>query len=656
MLKVSVVVPAYNTGPYVEECAPSLLNQSLDPDEYEVIYVDDGSSDDTLARLQKLAAEHPNVQVHTQPNSGWPGKPRNVGMRHARGEYIQFVDHDDMLGREALERLYEQGKRNRADVVVGKISSTMVRPSRLFRYTVDVCTIDNDELMQSLSPHKMFRRAFLEEHGLRFPEGPWALEDQLFLSAAYLAAERISILADYPCYYWRKRDDGGNNIGSWFSERHDFFGNLRTVVRQIKSVTGPGDLQDRLLHRHYYSELLSRAREPEILTVGPQVQRPRFEAARRLALEEFPPSVRDGLPAVSRLRAELLERGDFDAAVELAKRTREIKVRTEVVDLCWQEGRLTADVRLSLERGGGEPLVLVERDGRLLLDPDMLHGVPGAGDWEVGDPFRLAYGELVVRDRDRGDWWYPPGDAKVWLEPLGGGRSQLVVTGRLCLDPLTLAGGRALERGVHDVWMFVKLLGTERLAPLTGDGVPGAMAAAGPALVGSPVRIAIPYWTTSGQLALDMDERLRCLADDLGHGPNARCSRRRLRPASPAVLPLPLAAAERLGVRVRIGEGKQAVTVPAELVPGPPPALRVPGRATAPAGRQPVVLVTSTRPAHKSQPVAYAVVRAGRITRLEGPGYVASAGQRLLDAGARNRQIRGARRLLSRAAGRVLGR
>jgi len=58
-----------------------------------------------------------------------------------------------------------------------------------------------------MSPHKMFRREFIEEHGLRFPEGPWILEDLLFVSAAYLKAERISILADYPCYYWMKRDD-----------------------------------------------------------------------------------------------------------------------------------------------------------------------------------------------------------------------------------------------------------------------------------------------------------------------------------------------------------------------------------------------------------------------------------------------------------------
>ena len=126
-VKVSVVVPVYNTGKYVDECAPSLLGQSLPADEYEVIYVDDGSTDDTLTRLEKIAAGHLNVQVHTRPNSGWPGAAQSRH-RHAKGEYIQFVDHDDMLGPEALERLYEHAKRNDADVVLGKMSSTMVVP------------------------------------------------------------------------------------------------------------------------------------------------------------------------------------------------------------------------------------------------------------------------------------------------------------------------------------------------------------------------------------------------------------------------------------------------------------------------------------------------------------------------------------------------
>jgi glycosyltransferase involved in cell wall biosynthesis len=635
-IKVSVIVPVYNTGKYVDECAPSLLGQSLPADEYEIIYVDDGSTDDTLGRLEKIAATHPNVQVHTRPNSGWPGAPRNLGMEHARGEYVQFVDHDDMLGPEALERLYEHARRNDADVVLGKMSSTMVRPRRLFRHTVDACTIENDELMQSMSPHKMFRRAFVEEHGLRFPEGPWILEDLAFVSAAYLKAERISVLADYPCYYWMKRDDGGNNTRHRFNPRHGFWPNCRSIVRRIKDGTAPSDdvdaLQNRLLHRLYHVEILSRAREPEILREDPAEQRQRFEAAREVALEEFPAAVREGLPAVSRLRAGLLERGDFDGAVALAERVREVKARSEVAGQRWEDGRLVADVTLDLVRGDGEPLALVERDGTWWLDPELLDGVPGAeGGWEVPDPFRLAYAELVVKDRDRDDWWYPEGDLEVRLQPVGDGRSRLVATGRLSLDPERLAGGRPLERGVHDVWAYVQLLGVDRMVRVTGDGAPGSPAT-GPALTGG--RLALPYWTGSGQLALDVDQRQRRIGPDTAGAASANAAR------GERSLPLAYVAATD-GVPAPVKVTVSALTVEAELIPGAEGTtarLRLPARLALPAGRHPVTLPKA------GAPVAYAVVRRGALLRLEGPAYKAGAGRRLLDAVAGHRRMRTAGR------------
>ena len=637
-VKVSVIVPVYNTGKYIDECAPSLLGQSLPADEYEVLYVDDGSTDDTLGRLEKLAGTHPNVQVHTRPNSGWPGAPRNLGMKHAKGEYIQFVDHDDTLGPEALERLYEHAKRNDADVVLGKMSSTMVRPRRLFRHTVDACTIENDELMQSMTPHKMFRRAFVEEHGLRFPEGPWFFEDMLFVSAAYLKAERISVLADYPAYYWMKRDDGGNNTQHRFDPRFGFWPNVRTIVRQIKDGTTPSDdldaLQNRLLHRNYHVEILSRTREPEILREDPAEQRPRFEAARELALTEFPAAVREGLPAVSRLRAALLEAGDFDGAVALAERVREVKARSEVGELRWENGRLVADIALELLRGDGEPLVLVERDGKQYLDPELLAGVPGTeGGWEVPDPFRLAYAELVVKDRDREDWWYPEGDLEVRLKSLGDGRSQVIAGGQLALDPERLAGGRPLERGVHDVWAYVQLLGVDRMVRVTGDGP-----AAGPALTGG--RLALPYWTVKGQLALDIDQRQRQLGPDTAVVAAANSER-----GEGSSLPLPYLAATADSAPARVKVTVATLAVNAELLPNTGTGaaqLRLPGRLKLPSGRHPVSLPKT------AGPLAYAVVRDGTVLRLEGPAYEAGSGRRLLDSVADNRQVRRVRRKLGK--------
>lgn len=171
-VKVSVIVPVHNPGPAIEDCVASLLRQSLPPDAYEVIFVDDGSTDATPARLDALAAEDPRVRVIHQENSGWAGKPRNVGIDASRGEYVMFVDDDDHLGDEALERMYAYGVANDADVVVGKMAGKgRAVPVELFRTNRPRASVEDAPLIDSLTPHKMVRRAFLVRTGLRFPEG-----------------------------------------------------------------------------------------------------------------------------------------------------------------------------------------------------------------------------------------------------------------------------------------------------------------------------------------------------------------------------------------------------------------------------------------------------------------------------------------------------
>ena len=119
---MSVIVPVYNPGANIDDCIDSLLGQSLPPEEYEVIFVDDGSTDETPARLDALAAEHEHVRVEHIPNSGWPGKPRNIGIEMARGEYVYFVDNDDWIGkRRAASGCTTARVRDEADIVIGKV-------------------------------------------------------------------------------------------------------------------------------------------------------------------------------------------------------------------------------------------------------------------------------------------------------------------------------------------------------------------------------------------------------------------------------------------------------------------------------------------------------------------------------------------------------
>src|SRR4051812_11043610 len=160
MPKVTVIVPVYNPGADIDDCIESLLDQTLSPDELELIFVDDGSTDGTPARLDALAAAHRNVRVQHIPNSGWPGKPRNVGLDLATGDYVFFVDNDDRVERDGLERAHAMAVQDRADVVIGKVVGHGSRrvPRDLFTENRHAVAFEPG-LLALLTPHKLFSRA-----------------------------------------------------------------------------------------------------------------------------------------------------------------------------------------------------------------------------------------------------------------------------------------------------------------------------------------------------------------------------------------------------------------------------------------------------------------------------------------------------------------
>src|SRR3954449_12530186 len=121
MPTVSVIVPVFEPGERIEPLIDSLLAQSLPAGELELLFVDDGSADGTFARLERLAAEHGHVQARQIEHSGWPSRPRNVGLDAATGEFVFFADQDDRLDLAALERLVARARADEADVVVGKV-------------------------------------------------------------------------------------------------------------------------------------------------------------------------------------------------------------------------------------------------------------------------------------------------------------------------------------------------------------------------------------------------------------------------------------------------------------------------------------------------------------------------------------------------------
>ena len=107
-LKLSIIIPVYNVEKYIEVCIESLYKQNISEDEFEVILINDGSTDNSLSILQRFEIQHTNITVISQRNQGL-SVTRNNGIKAAKGEYILFVDSDDLIIKNSLKTLLGTG-------------------------------------------------------------------------------------------------------------------------------------------------------------------------------------------------------------------------------------------------------------------------------------------------------------------------------------------------------------------------------------------------------------------------------------------------------------------------------------------------------------------------------------------------------------------
>ena len=115
MAEISVILPVYNTSKYLHACLSSLLNQTFH--DFEIVAINDGSTDDSLSILQDFANKDSRIRIIDQKNQGI-GAARNLGIQLANGTYIAFIDSDDTLELRMLECLYKKAVEESLDIVV----------------------------------------------------------------------------------------------------------------------------------------------------------------------------------------------------------------------------------------------------------------------------------------------------------------------------------------------------------------------------------------------------------------------------------------------------------------------------------------------------------------------------------------------------------
>ena len=211
---LSVVVPVYNVERFVAECLESLVAQSYL--RFEAVLVDDGSTDGSIRVAQRYAAEDPRFRIVHQANAGL-GAARNRGVAEARGDYITFLDADDLLAPGAYEAMMSTITRTGSDMVVGTLKrdhghrqsiTRLMQANHLVRR--ERVTLADMPLMLAdvFAVNKIYRRGFWESAGLSFPCGI-RYEDQPTLTRAFVSARRFDVIPEL-VYLWRIRDDGSS--------------------------------------------------------------------------------------------------------------------------------------------------------------------------------------------------------------------------------------------------------------------------------------------------------------------------------------------------------------------------------------------------------------------------------------------------------------
>jgi glycosyltransferase involved in cell wall biosynthesis len=213
---VSIILPVYNTGPYLKKCLDSILDQTLTA--IEIIIVDDASTDNSPEIIREYRQKESRIRVLTLPENtpGGVGIPVNRGMDMAHGDYIGFVDSDDWVHPGMFETLHTLAEKHDADYVFCDFYRYDERKDRHYpsndkqnwapigRLEGNL-TKENKSALLRLSPvpwRKLYRHSFLKKHKLQLPEGDFFFEDTPFHFMVTLKAQRAAYI-DMPLYVHR---------------------------------------------------------------------------------------------------------------------------------------------------------------------------------------------------------------------------------------------------------------------------------------------------------------------------------------------------------------------------------------------------------------------------------------------------------------------
>lgn len=251
MKSLSIIIPVYNVEKYIKACLESIYAQGLADDEFEVILVNDGTPDDSMEVVEDIINQHHNIVVINQSNQG-VSMARNNGFAKATGEYVYFVDPDDILIDNCLSVLVAHLVGTQIDILMADYLrfNEDEKSEDVIHRAQDYSAVEKtgaEIFCEDLSPYECYvwrmliRRDFLLHHEIDFK--PFRYEDVLFCQECYLKADRC-IKASFLLYYYRLHS------GSFTSSMNlDNIKDVNSAIAGLWNLRGIGNAQKPIVER-----------------------------------------------------------------------------------------------------------------------------------------------------------------------------------------------------------------------------------------------------------------------------------------------------------------------------------------------------------------------------------------------------------------------
>lgn len=246
--KVSVIVPAYNSEKYINQCITSIMQQTYK--NVEIIIINDGSNDSTKNKIEELSRVDSRIKLFTQLNSG-PSVARNKGIDEAVGEYVLFVDSDDKIEEVYIEKLVNKMINHYYDVVCcGYVEESKYGITQLNHFFCGEEELNKDEFINNIFNGvggvlwaKIFKRSILEKHNIKMNPNIFMCEDLLFILEYCQYSKKFGVIKDYLYRYNRLNEKSiSSNIDI------SYFDNYNNVIYGIEELLVKLDINRNIIN------------------------------------------------------------------------------------------------------------------------------------------------------------------------------------------------------------------------------------------------------------------------------------------------------------------------------------------------------------------------------------------------------------------------